>query len=83
MTAVTREQFEIVSDIEVLHVPTGARISTYRYPDPQNAVSSINANWGRAGDRLENGEDYSQEDVKAMACKLLLEQAKAASSSEG
>jgi hypothetical protein len=76
MTPVKRDQFEVVSKTEVVHKPTGARISTYEYEDPNNACSTINANWGHAGDKLESGEDYRRDDVADVACKILRELAR-------
>lgn len=32
--AVTKDQFEIVDEQTVRHLPTGMKISTYRYKDP-------------------------------------------------
>jgi hypothetical protein len=62
---VTREQFEILQDV-VIHKPTGARFSAH--PGRQEIAF---LNWGRAGDLLENGDDYRREDVHAMAEQLL------------
>jgi hypothetical protein len=76
ITPVRRDQFEFKNDVEIVHVPTGARISTYRYHNPENACSTVKVNWGKAGDRLESGEDYSREEVMQVACALLREQAK-------
>lgn len=78
MTQVKSEQFDIKSDIEVVHKPTGATFSTYRYENPEDAVSAVTINWGRAGDVLSNGDDYAREDVKSIACELLLGQARKA-----
>lgn len=75
MTDVTREQFDLVSDLEVVHRPTGARVSTYRYENPADACSTITVNFGRAGVRLENGDDYDRGDVVRVACELLRERA--------
>jgi hypothetical protein len=77
MNEVKREQFEFLSDLEVRHVPTDARISTYRYENPDDACSTIHVNFGR--DRLENGEEYTREDIKRVACDLLRERARQAS----
>jgi hypothetical protein len=64
-TKVTREQFEILEDA-VIHTPTGARFSAY---PGRPEISNIN--WGRAGDLLENGDEYRREDVQGMAAQLL------------
>ena len=58
MTEVKREQFEIISNVKVRHMPTGATFSTYRYQYPQEDVRDVTKNLGRAGEDLENGEEY-------------------------
>ena len=70
-TKVTREQFEILDD-HVVHTPTGARFFAY---SGSPAISYENL--GRVGDRLENGDDYRPEDVRAMAAQLLRERKQA------
>ncbi len=72
---VTRDQFQFLSDVEVVHVPTGAKFSTYRYADPANAGSTHTENLGRLGERLEGGEEYSAAEVRVMAVGLLREKA--------
>jgi hypothetical protein len=70
-TKMTREQFQIFDD-HVVHTPTGARFNAYpRRPE----IASENL--GRAGDRLENGDDYRPEDVRAVAAQLLRERKQA------
>jgi hypothetical protein len=70
-TKVTREQFRIFDD-HVVHTPTAARFNAYtRRPE----IASENL--GRAGDRLENGDDYRPEDVRAVAAQLLRERKQA------
>jgi hypothetical protein len=62
MKKVTREQFEI--EVKVTHIPTDAWFTTgYE-------------NMGRAGNVLENGDDYSPNEVRAMAAQLLREHEK-------
>ena len=70
-TEVTRTQFEILDD-HVVHTPTGARFFAY---SGSPAISYENL--GRAGDRLENGDDYRPEDVRAVAAQLLRERKQA------
>jgi len=70
-TRVTREQFE-VSGNKVIHTPTGAWFTAY-----SGRPEIANQNLGRAGDRLENGDDYRPEDVRAMAAQLLRARIKA------
>ncbi len=65
MKKVTREQFEISENkrsrtVKVIHIPTGAWID-----------DAGHENMDRAGRRLENGDDYSPNEVRAMALELL------------
>jgi hypothetical protein len=75
MTDVTREQFETVTDAQVRHRPTGATISAYRYDEPtrDKIAGDLKVNWGRAGDRLDNGDEYEREHVAHVAIDLLTE----------
>jgi hypothetical protein len=83
MSVVRRDQFDIISDIQVVHKPTGATFSVYRYPDPNvDVCSEMRVNWGRAGDRLENGDEYDRDEVEHVARELLREQARSASKSK-
>jgi hypothetical protein len=70
-TKVTREQFEVLEN-KVIHTPTGAWFSAYA-----GRPEIANENSGRAGRRLENGDDYRPEDVRAMAAQLLRARLKA------
>ena len=38
--SVTREQFEIRSEVEVVHIPTGADFRAYPYRDPDDMLES-------------------------------------------
>ncbi len=78
MTETTREQFEVLSDLKVMHRPTGATFSTYRYEDPEDACSQMIENLRSAGDRQPNGDDYEVGEIRALAIRLLREQARAA-----
>ena len=73
MNKVTREQFELMSDTEVRHKPTGATFSTYRYINPEDTANTVIEQLGRAGERLPNGEEYSAAEIRSMAIKLLLD----------
>lgn len=77
MTEVLRDQFEKLSDLQVRHIPTGATFSTYRYDKPsrEKIGSSLMVNWGRAGDRLDNGDEYERDAVGSVAVDLLTEMA--------
>jgi hypothetical protein len=68
-TAVTRDQFE-VSRNEVRHKPTGASFTSY--PGLDKVIASVK--WGKCGRVLPSGENYSSEEVEAMAKSLMLEQ---------
>jgi hypothetical protein len=66
----TREQFEISENkpsrtVKVIHTPTGAWLD-----------DAGHENMDRAGRRLENGDDYSPNEVRATALKLLREHKK-------
>ena len=74
MMEVKPEQFEIISNVKVRHMPTGATFSTYRYHDPQKVVRDITKNLGRAGEVLENGEEYFPQEITEHAVALLREQ---------
>jgi hypothetical protein len=62
---VTDEQFEISED-KVTHIPTGAWFIAH-----PGRPWIANRNWGRAGDLLDNGDEYRRADILAMAQQLL------------
>lgn len=62
---VLREQFELGED-EVVHIPTGARF--WAYPE---IAEPHGVNWNRAGDILDNGDQYEQEEIREIAVALL------------
>lgn len=66
-SAVTREEFQIRSEVEVVHIPTGAVFLAYPYSNLQ----SVKVNWGRAGSPPIN---YAEQ-IRRMASNLLLEHA--------
>jgi hypothetical protein len=68
MASVTREQFEIKSEFEVVHIPTGAVVQAYPYSDPADMLQSVKVNWGQAGSPA---GDYAEQ-VRRMASQLLL-----------
>ena len=51
MALVTREQFKIRSELEVVHIPTGAVFSAYPYSNPDDMLESIRVNWSRGSAR--------------------------------
>jgi hypothetical protein len=67
-TAVTRDQFEVTRN-EVRHKPTGASFTSY--PGLDKVICSVK--WAKCGSVLPSGENYSCEDVEAMARSLMLE----------
>ena len=72
MAPVKKEDFQIKSDIEVVHRPTGANISTYRYPNPDDACSTITVSFGP-----DDSEDHRMDIVRA-AYELLRQRARGA-----
>ena len=68
-TAVTRDQFEVARN-EVTHKPTGASFTSY--PGLDKVIGSVK--WGSCGRVLPSGENYSCEEVEAMARSLMAEQ---------
>ena len=74
MVSVTREQFKIRSEVEVVHIPTGAVFTTYPYSNPDDMLESVRVNWGRGG------APRGAHQVRRVASHLLLEQALRAAS---
>ncbi|MGA7453420.1 MAG: hypothetical protein WBW73_19785 [Rhodoplanes sp.] len=72
LASVTREQFEIRSEVEVVHIPTGADFRAYPYSNPDDMLQSVKVTWGRAG--VPSTADYAEQ-VRRMASQLLLERA--------
>ena len=64
MASVTREQFVISSEFEVVHVPTGAVFQG----DLTDLLQSVKVNWGQAGSLT---GDYAEQ-VRRMGSQLLL-----------
>ena len=73
MVSVTREQFEVRSGLEAVHLPTGAVFRAYPYSNPEDMLRSIQVEWGRAGSPPLSG-DYV-EIIRRVASQLLLERA--------
>lgn len=65
----SRENFNIISELEVVYVPTGALFQAYPYSNPNDMLQSMRVNWGRTGAPAE------AEKVRRMASQLLLERA--------
>ena len=70
-SAVTREEFQIRSEVEVVHIPTGAVFLAHPYSNPDDMLQSVKVNWGRAGSPAIN---YAEQ-IRRMASNLLLERA--------
>ena len=68
MASVTRDQFEIRSEFEIVHIPTGAVFQAYPYSDPADMLQSVRVNWGQAGSPA---RDYAEQ-IRRMASQLLL-----------
>lgn len=80
MPTVSREEFEVRSELEVVHLPTGAIFRTYPYSDPDDMLRSIRVECGKPGSPARTG-DYSEQ-VLLIASQLLLERARFAMRSE-
>jgi hypothetical protein len=72
MAPIKEEDFLFKSDIEIVHRPTGANISTYRYPDPADACSTITVSFGP------DDSKYDRMDIVRAAYELLRQKARGA-----
>ena len=70
LASVTREQFNIKSEVEVVHIPTGAVFQAYPYSKPEDILQSVRVAWGRTG--VPDTGDYAEQ-VRRMASQLLVE----------
>ena len=77
MVPVTREEFEIRSELEAVHLPTGTVFSAYPYSNPDDMLQSVRVNWGRIDLPPKSMADYAEQ-VRRMASQLLLERARRA-----
>jgi hypothetical protein len=71
---VTREQFEIRSDVEIVHIPTGTDFRAYPYSDLKDMLQSVKVSWARPGLPDESTGEYAEQ-VRRMASQLLSERA--------
>ena len=71
---VTREQFEIRSDVEIVHVPTGTDFRAYPYSDLEDMLQSVKVSRARSGLPDESTGEYAEQ-VRCMASQLLSERA--------
>ena len=76
MPSVSRDEFEVRSELEAVHLPTGAVFRAYPYSDPDDMLHSIKADWGQAGSPA-SIPGYAEQ-VRGVASQLLLERARAA-----
>jgi hypothetical protein len=58
MASVSRDQFEIRSELEVVHLPTGAVFRAYPYVDADDMLRSVQVQWGWAGSP--DSADYAE-----------------------
>ena len=72
LASVTREQFNVRSELEAIHIPTEAVFRAYPYSNPDDMLQSVKVTWGRAG--VPSTGDYAEQ-VRRMASQLLLERA--------
>lgn len=70
LASVTRDQFKIKSEVEVVHLPTGAVFQAYPYSKPDDIQQSVRVTWRRAG---VPGTGGYAEQVRRMASQLLVE----------
>jgi hypothetical protein len=72
MVPVTREEFEVRSELEAVHLPTGTVFSAYPYSNPDDMLQSVRVNWGRIDLPPKSMADYAEQ-VRRMASQLLRE----------
>jgi hypothetical protein len=71
-SAVTHDQFLVRSEMEALHIPTGAMFHAYPYARSTDMLQSVTVNWGRAGTPSDG--EYAER-IRRMASELLVEEA--------
>jgi hypothetical protein len=74
MEIVTREQFKILSDLELMHLPTGLVFSAYPYNNPDDMLRSITVQRASAEKRSEFIDDQTLQNIRRMVEQILLEQ---------
>ncbi|MFZ1895795.1 MAG: phasin family protein [Rhodoplanes sp.] len=74
LAPVTREQFEVRSELEVVHLPTGAVFRAHPYSHPGDMLGSVKVYWNDSSGPPEGPGDYADE-VQRVASQLLLERA--------
>jgi hypothetical protein len=76
MEIVTREQFEIRSDLELVHLPTGLIFSAYPYNRPDDMLRSITVKAASAEKSSEFIDDQTLQKIRRMAEQIFLERAR-------
>ena len=74
LAPVTREQFEVRSELEAVHIPTGAVFRAHPYSNPGDMLQSMRVSWNETGTPPQGPGDYADE-VQRVAAQLLLERA--------
>jgi hypothetical protein len=77
MVSVAPEEFKIRSELEAVHLPTGAVFQAYPYSNPDDMLQSVRVNWGQTIATAESSGDYADQ-VRRVASQLLLERARRA-----
>ena len=74
----SRTEFEVVSDTEVKHKPTGATFATARFDDmePMKGNFALRVRWGTAGERIGGREHPPPRVLEPIARALLRELAR-------
>jgi hypothetical protein len=70
LASVTCKQFKIKSEVEVVHIPSGAVFQAYPCSKPDDILQSVRVTWGRTG--VPATGDYAEQ-VRRMASQLLVE----------
>ena len=77
MASVTSDEFKIRSELEAVHIPTGAVVRAYPYSNPDDMLQSVKVNWSRTVAPEEPVGDYAEQ-IRHTASQLLLERARRA-----
>jgi hypothetical protein len=77
MASVTRDEFKIRSELEAVHIPTGAIVRAYPYSNPDDMLQSVKVNWSGVLAPAEPMGNYAEQ-IRHMASQLLLERARRA-----
>jgi hypothetical protein len=67
--SVDREQFEVISPLEVVHIPTRTMFWAYPYSDPQHLLDSIKIYRNSSA----AASDDNSEQIRRVASQLLLD----------